>query len=122
MSPTLLVVSAVLLTRQAGTQASAGDVARGERLFQELQSASCHGSGWAGGVADTHAGGGVLPDRLSEPQETMTRVDRLSKPVWRQRIVQSGRHTDCQGRQRAKRKGEKAPFLRLDGCNARCVH
>ncbi len=47
----LLMVCAVLLARQAGAQAPAEDVVRGERLFKELQCASCHGSGKAGGTA-----------------------------------------------------------------------
>ncbi len=47
----LLVVCAVLLARDAGAQVPTGDVARGERLFKELQCASCHGSTKAGGTA-----------------------------------------------------------------------
>ena len=47
----LLVVCAVLLAQHAGAQVLTGDTARGERLFKELQCASCHGVSKAGGTA-----------------------------------------------------------------------
>jgi mono/diheme cytochrome c family protein len=40
----LLTMAAVLLAQYAGAQVPAGDTARGERLFQELQCAYCHGA------------------------------------------------------------------------------
>jgi mono/diheme cytochrome c family protein len=47
----LLTICAVLLAQHAGAQIPAGDMPRGERLFKELQCASCHGANKAGGTA-----------------------------------------------------------------------
>jgi len=47
----LLMVCAVLLAQYAGAQVPAGNAARGERVFKDLQCASCHGSSKAGGIA-----------------------------------------------------------------------
>jgi mono/diheme cytochrome c family protein len=47
----LLLICAVLVAPCAGAQVPTGDVARGERLFQELQCASCHGPNKVAGIA-----------------------------------------------------------------------
>jgi cytochrome c2 len=73
MFRTFLMFAATLLAQFAAAQSLTGDMARGERLFKELQCATCHSMNKAGGT--------IGPD-LSKRTETSYTPNAMASAMW----------------------------------------